>query len=52
MRKLLNQQATFDVIQKKESRVQVRAKNVLETFEYIVETAENAKFDEEFFEKA
>lgn len=52
MRKLLNQQATFDVIQKKESRVQVRAKNVLEAFEYIVETAENAKFAEEFFEKA
>lgn len=51
MRKLLNQQATFDISQEKESRVQARPQNVLEAFEYIVEAVENTKFSEDFFEK-
>ena len=47
-----NKETLSDEMQPKETVAKARPKSILEAFEYIIESAENTKLSEEFFEKA
>ena len=48
----MRQNEAGDNTKQKDAAQNTRPKNILESFEYIVELAENSNLDKEFFEKA